>query len=165
MLPHRPKLSHILREQQSLLHYIGHIAGHPSLEVPDGGIGEQRSPIQNWGGGLGRRCDLGISPLFNAFLRHFGLLGHSLGLIFLGGVGFPSFHYLLTLLLPFSFKVGRFKTKGLNRWRGGKLSLGCLPKTVSPQLGLQQFLQGRPWLSLDPYLVWYWCERVAEVIG
>ena len=81
-----------------------------------------------------------ISPLLGALLPYFGLLGHFLGLILLGGVVFPSFHHLFTLLLHFSFKVSRFKTKGLSGWRGGKLSLGYLPRRVPPRLGLQQFL-------------------------
>ena len=44
---HGPELSHVLGEQQSLLHYVGHIAGCPFLEVPHEGTGGQGSPIQH----------------------------------------------------------------------------------------------------------------------
>ena len=47
VLPHGRELGHILEEQQSLLHHVGHIAGYPSLEVPDGGTGWRWSPIQH----------------------------------------------------------------------------------------------------------------------
>ena len=38
MSPHVLQLGHILGEQQSLLHRVGHVAGYSSLEVPNGGI-------------------------------------------------------------------------------------------------------------------------------
>ena len=95
------------------------------------------SPIQHWSGGTGQRCDLRITPLVNALLPHPSMFGPFLGLILLGGVVFSSFYHLFSLLLPFSFKVSGFKTKGLGRWMGGKPSLGYLPRCISPQLGLQ----------------------------
>ena len=45
MSPHASPPSHILREQQGLLHDIGDIASCPSLEIANGGIGEKRSPF------------------------------------------------------------------------------------------------------------------------
>ena len=91
--------------------------------------------------GLGRRCDLRITPLVNPHLPHFDLFGPSLGLSLLEGVGFSSFHHVLTLLLPLPFVVGWFRSEGLNGWRGGKPSLGCLPWRIPPRLGLQQLLE------------------------
>ena len=162
---HGLELGHVLGEQQSLLHRVGHIAGCPSLEVPDGGTGWKRGPIQHWGGGPGWRGDLRITPLLGAPLPHLGLLGRSLGLILLRGVGFSNFHHLLALRLHFSLQVGRFKSEGQGRagGRGGKPSLGGLPRHIPPQLGLYQFQRGGPWLTLNPHLVKYWCEWMAEV--
>ena len=37
--PHGLEFGHVFEEQQGLLHCVTHIAGHPSLEVPDGGTG------------------------------------------------------------------------------------------------------------------------------
>ena len=55
------------------------------------------------------------------------LFGPSLGLTLLEGVGFSSFHHLFTLLLPFPFEVGGFKSDGQGGWR----------------------------LALDPHIIWY----------
>ena len=65
-------------------------------------------------------------------LLHPNLFGPSLGLTLLGGVGFSSFHHLFALLLPFPFEVSEFKSDGQGVWRGGKPSLGFLPRRVSP---------------------------------
>ena len=112
MPPHKSELGHVLEEQQGLLHHISHIAGRPFLEVPNRGTSWQWGLIQHWGGGLGWRTNLTITPLLGALLPHLGLLGRSLGLILLGGVGFSDFHHLLALWLPFPFQVDRFESEG-----------------------------------------------------
>ena len=45
MSPHVSPFSHILGEQQGLLHYIGNIANRPTLEIANEGIGKKRFPI------------------------------------------------------------------------------------------------------------------------
>ena len=95
-------------------------ASRPSLEVPDGGTGWQWSPIQHWGGGLGWRSNLRITPPLSAFLPHLGLFGHSFGLILLEGRGgLSNFHHLLALLLPFSFLGRQVQVGGAGHMGGG----------------------------------------------
>ena len=73
----------------------------------------------------------------------------------MGGVVFTYFHHLFALLLSFPFVVDGIRSEGLGGWKGGKLGLGCLPQCVSPRLGLQQLLEGCPWLMLYPHVIWY----------
>ena len=59
------------------------------------------------------------------------------GLNLLGGVAFSYFYHLFSLLLHLPLMVGRIKSERLVRWKGRKPGLGCLPRCVSPSLGLQ----------------------------
>ena len=142
MPPHGLELSHVLKEQQSLLHCVGHVAGLPLLKVPDGGIGWQRSSIQHWSRDPRWRSDLSITPSVISRLPHSGLFGSSCELSLIGGVGFSSLHHLLTLLLPLPFVVCGIRLKRLGGWRGKRLGLSSLPRHFSPWLGLRQLLEG-----------------------
>ena len=53
MLPHRSEVSHILGQQQGLLHGISYIPSRAPLEVSGGGITGKRNSIQlqRWGPG------------------------------------------------------------------------------------------------------------------
>ena len=112
MPPYRPQLGHIPREQQGLLHCVGNVIDLSSLEVLDGGIGYKRGPIHHLGKEPSRRFGLRITPPLNTLLPYFSLFGRSLGLIFLGGVGFPSFHHFLAFRLPFPFVIDRLGLEG-----------------------------------------------------
>ena len=45
MFPHRLKVSHISRQQQSLLHGVGHVSSLALLEVPNWGITREKSSV------------------------------------------------------------------------------------------------------------------------
>ena len=81
MSSHASPPSHILGEQQGLLHDIGDIASCPSLEITNGGIGKKMFPIQHGGGDPSWRPHLGIASLFGLPLPGFGLFGCSLNLV------------------------------------------------------------------------------------
>ena len=65
MSSHASPPSHILGEQQGLLHGIGDIASCPFLEIANGGIGEKRFPIQYKGRVPSWRPHLGVTSLFD----------------------------------------------------------------------------------------------------
>ena len=64
------------------------------------------------------------------------VLAPPLGLILLRGVGSSYFHHFLTFLLPLSLVIDGIRSEGLGGWRGGKLGCGCLPRRISPRMGL-----------------------------
>ena len=97
MSPHASPPSHVLGEQQGLLHDIDYISNCPSLEIANGGISKKRFPIQHEGGEPSWRPHLGVAFLFNLPLPCFGLFRCSLNLVPSRGKGLPSFHY------PFPF--------------------------------------------------------------
>ena len=47
MLPHGPEVSHVMGQQQGLLHSMGHVPSLALLEILDGGITGERSSIQH----------------------------------------------------------------------------------------------------------------------
>ena len=53
MLPYRLEISHVLWQQQGVLHFISNILSCALLEVSDGGIAEKRSSIHLHAWGLG----------------------------------------------------------------------------------------------------------------
>ena len=140
MSPHVPQLGHILGEQQSLLHCVDHVAGCSSLEVPNGGIGQQRGPIQHQGRKLGWRPDLRIIPLLNTLLPYLGLLSRSLSLVLLGREGFSNSHHLLAFGSLFIFRSIGWKGRVGRGWE----AYSELPSQARPSpVGTLSSLTGR----------------------
>ena len=162
MSPHVSPLSHILREQQGLLHYIGDIANRPTLEIANEGIGKKRFPIQHWSGKPSWRPYLGVASLFGLPLPCFGLFRCFLNLIPLRRKGLPSFHHPFPFLLSFPFQVS-WLGRAQGRWRSGRLWTGYLPRCIPPTLILYQFQQIGLRFALNAHLINYWWEVWAEV--
>jgi len=145
MLPHGPEVNHVIEQQQGLLLDVSHVPSLALLKISNGGIIGERNSIQHQRRGPGWNCRLLVTPHLTLTERprlyDSGLFGPLLGLNLLEGVAFSYFHHLFTLLFPLPLMVGRIKSEGLGGWKGGKPSLGCLPRCVSPNLGLQQLLE------------------------
>ena len=147
--------SHILGEQQGLLHCIGDIASCSSLEITDGGIGKKKFPIQHWSEEPSWSPHLGVASLFSLSLPYFGLFGCSLNLILSRGKVLPSFHHIFPFLLSLPFQVSQLG-RGQSRWRSGRLGMGCLPKFISPRLFLYQLQQIGLRFALNAHFVDFW---------
>ena len=152
MFPHGSEVGHILGQQKSPLHRIGHVVCLAPLEISYWGITYQRSAIQHQGWGLGRWFYLLVTlplPLVGwPCLYASGLFGPPLGLILLGGMDSSCFYHLLTFLIPLPLVVGGISLDEWRGWSGAKPVLGGLP----PRLGLQQLLESWSLLALNPHL-------------
>ena len=82
-----------------------------------------------------------------------GCLAPPLRLNLVGRLGPPSFYHFLALVFLLPIMINRISSEGLGGWKSGKPGLGCLPRCMSPRLGFQQFLKGRPLLTLYPHFV------------
>ena len=110
MLPHRPQVSHISRQQQSLCHGVGHISILPLLEVPNGRIAGQRSSVQHYGRGPSWNFSLVVTPPIHnsSFTRRSclhdpGMFAPFMGPDFLGWKVLSLLHHLLSLLVWTTF--------------------------------------------------------------
>ena len=101
MSPHASQLSHILGEEQSLLHCVCNVASHSSLKIADRGIGKKRFPIQHWGREPGWGLHLKIASLLGSPLPHLSLFRGPLNLVLAWRKGLSSSDHLLPFWFSF----------------------------------------------------------------
>ena len=73
------------------------MAAGASLEIPDGSIVHQGSPIEHWGRELGLGLRQRVDPPLRSLMPKLLLFGSSLGLLFYCGVRLLNLYHLLTL--------------------------------------------------------------------
>lgn len=120
MIPHPSKVSHIGRQQQSLLYSIGNVSNLPLLKISYGGVTWKGGSVQNQGGSPNQDFNLAVVPPLNdsSFigglgLSNFGLFAYSLllGAPWVEQSSLPSPIFPSNLVSSF-YQLGQFEKLG-----------------------------------------------------